>query len=139
MNWGRIIGGGLLAGLVMNIGEFVLHAQVLAQDTVDLYTRFNMKPVEDPMAILQLVLVTFGMGIAMVWTYAAARPRLGPGPGTAICVALAVWFMAYVNTSVYLHSGFHGIFTARLAWLPAAWGFVELPLASLAGAWLYKE
>jgi len=139
MNWGRIIGGGLLAGLLMNIGEFVLHTQVLAQDTLDLYTRLNMKPVEDPMAIMQLVLVTFGLGIATVWTYAAIRPRYGAGPGTAVCAGLAIWFVAYVNASVYLHSGYQNIFTAKLAWLPAAWGLVEVPLAAVAGAWLYKE
>ena len=139
MNWGRIIGGGLLAGLVMNIGEFVLHTQVLAQETVDLYKRVNIPMVEDGMAILQLVLVTFAMGIAAVWTYAAIRPRFGAGPGTAVCAGLAVWFMAYVNASVYLHSGYLNIFTAKLAWLPTAWGLVEIPLATVIGAWLYKE
>ena len=32
INMGRVIGGGLLAGLVMNISEFVLHAIVLRAD-----------------------------------------------------------------------------------------------------------
>jgi hypothetical protein len=27
----------------------------------------------------------------------------------------------------------------KLAWLPVAWGLIEAPLGTLAGAWLYKE
>jgi hypothetical protein len=32
INVARVVGGGLLAGLIMNVSEFVLHAVVLADD-----------------------------------------------------------------------------------------------------------
>jgi hypothetical protein len=31
------------------------------------------------------------------------------------------------------------IFPPKLVWLPVAWSLVEMPVATLAGAWLYKE
>jgi len=143
MNWGRIIGGGLLAGLVMNISEFVLHAVVLRADgeaiVKDLNQRGYHLPTEgDPNALMLLLGITFVLGILAVWTYAAARPRFGPGPGTAICVGLAVWAMSYLYSAVYVYAGFP-IFPAKIILLPAVWTFVEMPVATLIGAWLYKE
>jgi hypothetical protein len=47
--------------------------------------------------------------------------------------------MAHLWSGVYLGAGFAGLISPRLAWGPVAWGLVEAPLATLAGAWLYKE
>lgn len=143
MNWGRIIAGGLLAGLVMNISEFVLHAVVLRADgeaiVRDLNQRgFHLPADGDPKALLLLVGITFVLGILAVWTYAAIRPRFGAGPGTAICAGLAVWAMSYLYAAVYVYAGFP-IFPAKVTLLPAVWTLVETPLATVAGAWLYKE
>lgn len=143
MNWGRIIGGGLLAGLVMNISEFVLHAIVLRADgeavVKDLNQRGYNLPVEgDPNALMLLVGITFVLGILAVWTYAAIRPRFGAGAGTAVCAGLAVWAMSYFYAAVYVHAGFP-IFPAKIVWLPVVWSLVEMPIATVAGAWLYKE
>jgi len=38
-----------------------------------------------------------------------------------------------------LGAGYAGIFTAKQAWLPVAWGLVEAPLGTLAGAGFYEE
>jgi hypothetical protein len=141
MNWGRVIGGGLLAGLIMNISEFVLHAIVLKADGEALMKDWNARGFniqEDPNMLMLLVGITFVLGILAVWTYAAIRPRFGAGPSTAVCAGLAVWAMAYLYAGVYLHAGIM-IYPAKLTWLPVAWGLVELPVATLAGAWLYKE
>jgi hypothetical protein len=97
---------------------------------------FNIQ--EDPNMLMLLVGITFVLGILAVWTYAAIRPRFGAGPSTAVCAGLAVWAMAYLYAGVYLHAGIM-IYPAKLTWLPVAWGLVELPVATLAGAWLYKE
>jgi hypothetical protein len=35
--------------------------------------------------------------------------------------------------------GFYGLITPKLAFLPILWGLVEAPLATVVGAWLYKE
>jgi hypothetical protein len=31
------------------------------------------------------------------------------------------------------------VIPSNLVWLPVAWAFVEVPVATLAGGWLYKE
>lgn len=143
MNWGRIIGGGLLAGLLMNVSEYILHAIVLKPEgdalTQDLIARgFRLTPEPDPNLLMILVGLTFVLGILAVWTYAAIRPRFGAGPGTAVCAGLAVWAMSYMYAGVYVYAGFP-IFPAKLVWLPVVWSLVEMPIATVVGAWLYRE
>ncbi len=141
INWGRVIGGGLLAGFVMNISEFVLHAVVLRADGEQLMADWNkmgMHIVPDPKMVGILVALTFVLGVLAVWTYAAIRPRFGPGPKTAICAGLAVWAMSYLYSGVYVYAGIV-IMPEKLVWLPVAWSLVEVPVATMIGAWLYKE
>lgn len=81
--------------------------------------------------------MTFGIGIVMVWLYAAVRPRLGAGPKTAVIVGLVIWLMAWVF--VLLPMSVTGMLPGRLALIACIWGLVEVPLASVAGAWVYRE
>jgi hypothetical protein len=143
MNWGRIILGGLLAGLVMNISEFILHEMVLGEAgrhlVADWKARgFSLPTNPDPNMLMMLVGITFVLGLLAVWTYAAIRPRFGPGVKTALCAGLAVWAMSALYAGVYLHAGIQ-IYPGKLTWLPVAWGLVEIPLATVVGAWPYKE
>jgi hypothetical protein len=96
----------------------------------------NIEP--DPMLLLWLVALTFGLGVMALWTYAAIRPRFGPGPRTAVVAGLAVWALSYFYAGVYVYAGIV-ILPMKLTWLPVAWSLVEVPLATLVGAWLYKE
>jgi hypothetical protein len=141
INLARVVGGGLLAGLVMNISEFVLHAIVLGPDGERLLAQWKQAGIAtdpDPSLLVWLVAATFALGILAVWTYAAIRPRLGAGPNTAICAGLLVWALSYLYAAVYVHAGVT-VLPAKLTWLPAAWSLVEVPVATLAGAWLYRE
>lgn len=133
---GRVILGGLLAGLVINIGEFVLNATILGKDWEAAMQALN-KPDIGGEAIAYFVVLGFFLGIVMVWVYAAIRPRFGPGPKTAICAGLTTWALASLYTSVGLIP--MGIFPTKLLVWGAVWGFFELPIASVVGAWLYKE
>jgi hypothetical protein len=139
INWGRVIGGGLAAGLVMNISEGTLHGGVLGQDAADWFKALGVSVTPQPWHMVALIAMTFVLGIASVWLYAAIRPRYGAGPKTAICAGLAVWIFAHLWSGVYLAAGFAGIVPAKLAWLPVVWGLVEAPVGTLVGAWLYKE
>ena len=141
INMGRVLLGGLVAGLIMNVSEFVLHAIVLRADgerLMEELKRAGYAIAPDPNLLMILVAITFALGILAVWTYAAMRPRFGPGPKTAICASLAVWAMSYFYAGAYVHAGFV-IFPVKIVWLPVAWSLVEVPVATLAGAWLYKE
>lgn len=139
INWRRVILGGLLAGVVMNISEAALHGGMLGQDTAELFRSFGVADTPAGWQLPVLVGMTFVLGLTSVWLYAAIRPRYGAGPKTAICAGLAVWVLAHLWSGIYLAAGFTGLITPRLAWIPVAWGLLEAPLGTLAGAWLYKE
>lgn len=139
LNWRRIILGGLLAGLVMNISEAALHGVMLGEDDLALFKSLNISESPHPAQLMALIGMTFLLGMAAVWLYAAIRPRFGPVPKTALIAGLAVWVLAHLWSGVYLGAGYAGVFTLKQAWLPVVWGLFEAPLGSLAGAWLYKE
>lgn len=136
INMGRVIVGGLLAGLVINLGEFVLNGYILEKDWESAMRSLGKEPI-GMQAVAVFLALGFLLGITAVWIYAAVRPRLGAGPKTAICIGLIVW----VLTSLFTTLGQlpTGIFPTRLLIIPLVWGLVELPLGTVAGAWLYKE
>ncbi|MGH9818299.1 MAG: hypothetical protein ACRD5F_11975 [Candidatus Acidiferrales bacterium] len=143
INWGRVILGGLVAGLIMNVSEFVLHAIVLGEEGRQLIQEWNRLGLyasaeADPAMLTWLIALTFVLGVLAVWTYAAIRPRYGAGPKTALCAGMAVWAMSYFYAGVYVYAGI-GVVPQRLVWIPVIWGLVEMPIATLAGAWLYRE
>jgi hypothetical protein len=136
INMGRVVLGGLLAGLVLNIGETLLNAVVLARDMEAVTAARNVPPVGGS-AIAGFVVMCFVLGIAMVWLYAAIRPRFGPGAKTALIAGVAVWLMAFVWSGV--SSALMQFIPAGLMAMGLAWGFFESAIAAVAGAWVYKE
>ena len=139
MNTSRILLGGVVAGLIMNISEAAVHAGILGADASLLYENLKL-PLPDPAANIPFLIgATFLLGITAVWLYAAIRPRFGPGPGTALIAGLAVWVLAHLWSGIYLANGLAGVVTARLAWIPVGTGLIEAVVGTLAGAALYKE
>jgi hypothetical protein len=133
---GRVIAGGLVAGLIVNIGETILNVPLAGAAMEQALQARNLPPVGGG-AIAYFVVMCFLLGILIVWTYAAVRPRLGPGPKTAVIVALLAWFMTLVwsgGTQVAM-----GVMPLRLTLLGLAWGLGEFVIASVAGARLYRE
>ena len=136
VNLGRVLLGGIVAGLVLNIGEWVLNGIVLAKDMQDFFKKCNL-PEPGSSFLVIAVGITFVLGIVIVLGYAAIRSRFGPGPKTAIIAALFAWFGVYLYQNAI---GFGlGIIPIRLLVIALAWGLVEYILATLAGAALYKE
>ena len=133
---GRVIAGGLVAGLIVNIGETILNVPLLGAQMEQALQARNLPPVGGG-AIAYFVVMCFLLGIAIVWTYAAVRPRLGPGAKTAVIIGVLAWFMTLFwsgGTQVAM-----GVMPLNLTWLGLAWGLGEIVIASLAGAKLYKE
>lgn len=136
MNYARIILGGLVAGVILNIGEFLLNDVILGAQMKAEFARLNLPdPGTTFMAVA--VIMTFALGILLVMLYAMIRPRYGPGPKTAVCAASVVWF------GVCLYCGI--IYTLLLGFpmqffvIGLVWCFIEYSVAAIAGAWLYKE
>ena len=137
MNFGRAILGGLVAGVILNIGEFLLNGVILAKDMQEFFKRCGFPP-EPPSSFMVIaIVITLVLGIVIVIGYAAIRSRFGPGPKTAVIAALFAWFGVYLYQNV-IALGL-GIVPARLAMIAIAWGLVEYIIAAIAGAAVYKE
>jgi len=137
INVGRAILGGLVTGLILNIGEFVLNTIVLGADMTEFFKRCGFPTDPGPTFIAIAVVITFVLGIVIVFGYAAIRPRFGPGVKTAIIAALFAWVGVYLYQNVI---GFGlGIMPTRVVVIALAWGLVEYLIATVAGAAVYKE
>ena len=136
VNLGRVLIGGLLAGLIINIGEFILNGVLLAEQMNAAMAALNRPPVDAGM-IVWFVLFGFGLGFMLVWVYAAIRPRFGPGIQTAICASAAVWGLSYLYPNLFMI--IIGLFPRGMMVTVTIWGLVELVVAGIAGAWAYTE
>ena len=136
INFARVLLGGLVAGLVMNIGEFVLNDLILGAQMKAFFARLNL-PEPGGSFIAVAVILTFVMGVVLVWLYAAMRPRLGPGPKTAICAGVIGWLFACLYSGTI--SGMILQVPTNVIAIGVVWAFFEYCVAAIAGAWLYKE
>lgn len=137
INLGRVLLGGLLAGVVLNVLEFVLNGPILGDRWEVAMEALGVAAPEGAGMMIAYVVWNFVLGIALVWLYAAVRPRFGPGPKTAAIAGLAVWFLVW-----FLGFGgfaISGMFPTSLIVITLIWGFFEVPIATVAGAWLYQE
>ena len=136
INTGRVVLGGLLAGLVLNIGEFLLNDFVLGSQMKEFISRHNF-PEPGSKFIAVAVGLTFVMGIVLVLGYAMIRSRLGPGVNTAIIAGIFAWFGVYFYTGI-INGILFGLPLGTIS-MVVVWGLVQYALAAVAGAWLYKE
>lgn len=136
INVGGVVKGGLAAGVVITISEFVLNVPVAGEQMNAEFAARNLPPVSTNQ-IAVFVVLSFLLGLATVWLYAAIRPRLGAGPKTAITAGLFVWACSYLNISITF--GVLGFISMELAILTIVWTLVEMILASSVGGYLYKE
>ena len=134
INWGRVISGGLIAGLVMNLGEFILNGVLFAKTIEEAMSKINLPP-PDGTFIAKAVALTFIVGIVAVLIYAAMRPRLGSK--SAIIAALVVWFLIFVYAGLLNNA--MGIFPMNITLIGIIWGLAETLIATFAGAWFYKD
>jgi hypothetical protein len=136
INAGRVLIGGIVAGVVLNVSEFILNMVIMGADMNAAMTRLNLPPVTGP-AIGVFVVLGFVLGVATIWLYAAIRPRYGPGPKTALCAGAAVWFFAYLYGAIGLTV--MGLFPSGMMAIGTVWGLGEILVAAMLGAFLYKE
>jgi hypothetical protein len=136
INIARVLLGGLLAGVVLNIGEYIVNEVILGSEMKADFARFGL-PQPGPDFIARAVIATFLLGIVIVYLYAVIRSHYGPGVKTAICAGLFAWFFVYLYTGV-IYNGL-GLMSMRALCIGLVWGAVEYSVAAIAGAWPYKE
>ena len=82
------------------------------------------------------VVISFVIGILLVWVYAAMRPRFGAGPRTAVYAALVVWICGFL---FHLDWVFVGLMTTTTFAMASAMALVQVLAAATVGAMLYRE
>jgi hypothetical protein len=135
INIARVLLGGLLAGLVMNISEFVLNVYVVADESNAIMERLGLPAIGES-AVAVFLAMTFLLGIVMVFVYAGLRPRFGAGVKTAIIAGVVIWLIAMMSAVADVVIG---IVPADLLVLTGVWALAEMIVASIAGAWVYRE
>jgi hypothetical protein len=139
INTSKVLIGGIAAGVVMNVIDFVSNTYILGARMKAESDAFKPGMSDQMMtgsAIASYIVMDFVLGILLVWTYAAIRPRFGPGIKTAFYAALLFWVLVAISLSGYLHMG---MMSAGLWWSFAFIGLVNFLLSAWVGARLYSE
>lgn len=133
---GRVLVGGIVAGIVSDIFEYVLNGIVLREQWNTISTTHNL-PMIGMNEIVIFNILGLVTGVAAVWAYAAMRPRFGAGPMTAVYAALLIWVVGYVIPNVF--QTVSGLVPLNMMLTITVVGLVEIIVATLAGACIYKE
>jgi hypothetical protein len=136
LNWGSVIVSGLIAGVVLNVFDFLLYGVYLRADMAAALQALGKTPPGDAM-IGWFVVWDFLVGIFFLWVYAAVRPRFGPGPRTAMIAGLAIWVLYGLLHA--LGEAPMGLLPPRLFVIPTVVALVEYPLSVVVGARWYQE
>jgi uncharacterized membrane protein len=137
INWKRVVLGGLVAGLIINVVEFAVNGVLLKENWAVAMKAIGRTGEISGAQMVAFNIVGFLIGIFTIWLYSAIRPRYGPGPKTAICAGAAVWVLGYLLASIapmVLH-----ILPRRLMAIAILVGLVEVVVGAVVGAWLYTE
>jgi apolipoprotein N-acyltransferase len=136
ISWTRVILGGLLAGLVINICEFLVDGLVLGDQWTASLKSMHRPPL-GASANAAFMVWGFLVGVYALWLYASLRPRLGPGPKTAAFAGVAVWILSALLASISAVA--MRLFPRRLVAYDLVLTLVEMVAGTVIGAWLYKE
>lgn len=135
---GRVVMGGVVAGVVMNVLDMVTNTTLMKDDMTALAQKLG----QDPAAMMSFsaavpwILADFLIGFAVVWNYAAIRPRFGAGPATAL---LAMVAPIVVVTAVLYGFTSMGLMPMATFVKGTVASLITVALGSLAGGWVYKE
>ena len=138
INTGKVVVGGLLAGLVFNVIDFISNTMILATDFQANFTRLGLDAaaLETPAAITAFIIIDFLFGFLAVFTYAAIRPRFGPGAKTAAFAAILLTLPIALVMMIFALSG---VLTMGLYVKILLLATINNVVGTVAGAWLYKE
>ena len=138
INWTRVLLGGLIAGVVGNVLWFAGWGLFLKPNLSAALLASGHPMQETVSATVLMVVLTFLVGILVIWLYAAIRPRYGAGPGTAALVGVAAGLLFGVFPDIGWGLTLK-LIPARVWAADAVVSLVAIVIATLLGAWVYKE
>lgn len=139
INTSKVITSGIVAGIVMNVVDFVSNFTFLKGPTEASMNALNpalMQNMQHGASIAGFVVLDFIMGLLLVLAYAAVRPRFGAGPKSATIATILLWGAGCVVAGYFFVMG---MFTPQLYWLTFVESFVSLWIGAYVGGMLYRE
>jgi|HubBroStandDraft_2_1064218.scaffolds.fasta_scaffold438630_1 hypothetical protein len=137
MNLRRLILGGLVAGMVFNIVDYLVDVVILGSQWTEGFKALGHNGFSSSQLIGSGVTGLVG-GTVAVWIYVGIRPRFGARPKTAIYAGLAVWIVGIFLPNIIFMRIF-GLFPSRLTLMTTLGALAETVSGALAGAAIYKE
>ena len=137
INMGRVVLGGIVAGLIINVVEGVMNGVILKEQWSEAAKALGQSGAISVKQIVAFNVWGFAAGILAIWLYAAIRPRFGAGPKTAMCAGVIVWMLAFAMANAMM--AFLHIYPLWILLTVTAVALPELLIASVAGAYFYKE
>ena len=139
INTSKVVAGGLAAGVVLNVMDFIVNSFVLRSQNEAAMNALNPSldaNMQSTAAIATFVVLDLLFGVLLVWTYAAMRSRFGPGPKTAFIATVQVWLVGGI---IYSFMVAMGMFTWGYFAIGAVATLVNLGVSTQVGAMVYKE
>jgi hypothetical protein len=136
VNMGKVILGGIVGGIVLNIIDYLVNGVWLAPQWMAAASKLSGANPMSGNAIAGYVVGDFIFAIMIVWVYAAIRTRYGPGAGTGIKASLAVWVLTAVFAGQTI---VQGLYPAQLVGTSSVCTLIGMVAAGYVGGTLYKE
>ena len=138
INWTRVLIGGLIGGVVGNALWFAAWG-LLIRPSLSAALEALGRPLQETVtAAVLMVVFNFVVMILVIWLYAAIRPRYGAGPGTAALAGVAAGLLLGVFPDIGWGLTLR-LIPARVWAADAVVSLVVIVIATLLGAWAYKE
>jgi len=137
INVGRLILGGIVAGIAVDLLDYVVDGLMLAPMWNHQLETWGRAPFSGSQIALFMI---FGLilGLVTIWIYAGIRPRFGPGVKTAIYAGIAVWIVSTLLPNFALMWVPH-FFSGHLTAYTSLGGLFEIVIGAICGASVYKE
>lgn len=119
----RLVWGGLVAGLLFNVGGMIA---ALSTGLAETFVEYGVEPSAG--TAVKHVALRLGLGFVAVWLVALSQRQ---SVRAMLPVVIGIWFCAYVPGSVVLHE--LGVLSTGVLLFSLAWGFVESLVATAVG------
>ena len=139
INYGRVLLGGILAGVLMFMADGFIHSKLLHEHWMAAMKAAGRSVEAEEHGSDMLYFAAFELlrGLAVAGLYSVFRTHCGPGPKTAVCAALFLW--AVMFPIFFLQEIPLGFYSTTLVGLWSLYEVVPSVIAGLVAGALYKD
>jgi len=139
INYGRVLLGGILAGVLMFMADGFIHSKLLHEHWMAAMKAAGRSVEAEEHGSDMLYFAAFELlrGLAVAGLYSVFRTHCGPGPKTAVCAALFLW--AVMFPIFFLQEVPLGFYSTTLVGLWSLYEVVPSVIAGLVAGALYKD